>query len=361
MDNHMCSNFTWRIKRSVFLRSCFLIYAGIAFIVFLNSTYPVLMGEIESTVNHQAPEGVGLWDATTYYKYAETVRTDGTQILLDIFKARVFNLLPPILLLLLLQNNPIFVFCFNILILYISLFSLLKYYAADVQHKIFFLTLLNPFIFYCIMAINKEITSIASILFLAAYIVSNRKKYIFLSLLFAFFARFHLLIIVFVFLLVKHMINNRKRLIVLLGYIGGLTILVPWLGLFTNIVKKLYSSSNTGIMVVLNELSEEYYLFFLVFIPKILANFFGDLFKITSKSLSDPIVYSELLFLFIVFLSILKRKYYLQSDSYFLMLLYVILMRISPIVHHRYFLPIYPLLVIIYTQKRLEMKGVFSQ
>ncbi len=357
----MPSNVTWLINKSVFLKICFLIYAGIALVVFLNSTYPALRGAIESTVNHQAAECVGLWDANTYYQYAETVKTDGTQILVDIFNARVFNLLPPIFLLLLLQNNFLFVFCFNVLVLYLSLFSMLKYCKPDDQLRIFFLTIINPFIFYCLMAINKEMTSIASILFLAAYIVSNRKKYVFFSLLCAFFARFPLVIIVLVFLIFKHMINKRKRLILLLGYIGVLTILVPRLGLFTDIIKKLYEKSSTGIVFFMNEMAENYYLFFLVFIPKILANFFAQLSKTTFESFSSPIVYSELLFLVIIFLSILKKKYRLQNDYYLLFLLYVILISISPIVHHRYFLPIYPLLVIIYVQRRTKMKGVFSQ
>lgn len=342
----------------MFLKSCFLIYAGIAFIVFLNSTYPVLRDSIESNFSFQAQEGVGLWDALTYHQYGEMAKAGGTEFILDLFAARAINLLPPTFLLLLLQNNPLFVFYFNILILFASLFSLLKYYTFDDKCKIFFLTLINPFIFYCIPAINKEITSLASILFLATYIVSDRKKYVLLSLLFAFFARYQLGLIIVSFLFLKHVVSYRKRLIAIIGYICVLSILVPHFDLPTDIVNELQTASSTGIVPFLNDMAGKHYLFFLVFIPKILLSFFGEIYKASSESFSSPVLYSSVLFVIITFLTFLKKKYRLQNDFFLLLLLYVIPMSITPFIHHRYFLPIYPLLVILYVQRRKDLKGV---
>ena len=349
-----------RAHEPVLWKLCFFIYAGIALIVFLNSTYPVLRDSIESTVSFQAAEGVGIWDAPRYHQYAEMVKTGGTEFILGLFGRREINLLPPAFLLLLLQNNPIFVFCFNVLVLYASLFSLLKYYASDDKCKIFFLTLINPFIFYLIPAINKEITSLASILFLATYIVSHRKKHVLLSLLFAFLARYQLVLIIVSFLFLKQVVSYRKRLIAIISYVCILSILVPRFDLLpeTDIVKELQTASSTGLVPLLNDMAEKHYLFFLVFIPKILFNFYGNIYEASLEAFVSPYLYSSLLFLIITFLTFLKKHYRLQNDLYLLLLLYVIPMSVTPFIHHRYFLPIYPLLVILYVQRRKDLKGV---
>jgi hypothetical protein len=291
-----------------------------------------------------------MWDALTYHRlYAEMSNAGFQAFIGQLIAAKGWTLIPPIILLYLLGNSPLLVVIFNLTILCVSLFALLKHCRVDEKVKLFLLILLNPYVFYCVLAINKEITAISAMMFVGAYIVSKQKRYLLMALLLSFFTRYQVSIVMISFLALRNVRSVNGRLALVVGYIGFLSLIVPRLNLdtLTDVVKGLQNDASTGLVPMMNDLAEKHYLFFLVVLPKVMLNFFGDIYKISFQSLTEPFFYSSMLFLVTLGVAVYKGRCRLKDDRWFLVLLFVIPMSITPFIHHRYFLPIYPLLAML--------------
>jgi|GEM_PF-5518336 len=331
----------------LWLNGVFILFTLITTVIFLTNTYPALNSFLEYGDAGDVAV-IGIWDALTYHNLASIM--DGDNFIA--FALGNLGLLPPVMLLMLLGNNPINIFLFNILIFYASLFSYLKNCNRSISKKIFLLILINPYIAIVTLAINKEITAIASLLFLMSYIKSARKLYAFLAIMLSIFSRFELLFILIFFLTARRFTKtqNMHRHIVYL--LIALTITLPQINFGIELHKTLQSDASFGVLSILNEL-QNYYLYIVVFIPKAAITFFSDLVLLDYANYD---FYSSALF-FLLFVGILKSGTIdFNNDKLFLIALYIIFFTAIAISHHRYMVPIFPILVIVYVERYAHVR-----
>lgn len=331
----------------LWLNSAFILFTLITTIIFLTHTYPALNSFLQYGDTGDVAV-LGIWDAKTYHNLASII--DGENFIA--FALGNPGLLPPVMLLTLLGNNPINIFLFNILIFYASLFSYLKNCNRSISKKILLLILLNPYIAIVTLAINKEITAISSLLFLMSYIKSARKLYAFLAIMLSIFSRFELLFILIFFLTARRFTKTKNMHRHIAYLLIALTVILPQINFGIELHKTLQSDLSFGFLSILNEL-QNYYLYIVVFIPKAAITFFSGLVLLDFANYE---FYSSALF-FLLFVGILKSGTIdFNNDKIFLIAIYIIFFSAIAISHHRYMVPIFPILVIVYVERYAHVR-----
>jgi hypothetical protein len=101
------------------------------------------------------------------------------------------------------------------------------------------------------------------------------------------------------------------------------------------------TTASIGITVLLQTLAANYYLYPIVILPRILLTLF--------ESSTLYLFLSGICFFLSLFRLITKERNQLnfRDDLFFLICLFIIMVSIVPFIHHRYILPIYPLILII--------------
>lgn len=296
------------------------------------------------------------FDADSYtYNNISNIQDDRTIVLISLNQ----NLLGPIGILYILNNNNFLVLLFNITIFIWSLISLSKILNSKQAFFFNLLIFLNPLTLSSLLTINKEIFTFCSVINYILYAFKKERKYLIISAFFAFISRwqmFAVLTIIYLF----HRINKTykiKKTTLLLLLILLINIIYPIF--LKNIFGSIYTSGTFdtqsenfgGILLIFNWL-QDHYLFVISLIPKILANYFGNFISIKNifllKTYTNFDMYNyiflpihQFLF-FLIFLFILKKKkFQLNNNIILFAIIYSILFSISSFIQYRYFYPLF--------------------
>lgn len=262
------------------------------------------------------------------------------------------NLFGPFLYFNILLNSSRILFYFiTFLFLFYALKNLYKYMNKEKNKNIILLLLLfNPIVLTSLSGPNKEITGYISILYIINYIYYNNNKYIILSIFFALFTRFELLFIIIFFLYIQKK-SLKYQLLSVLILITAISIIVAKYDYsYEYMLNNMEIRSNSlGLVQFLGSLNQEGF-YILTFIPKFFLNSFGDILALNIFSLSGYsliIYFSQVLTLILLFYIIKKKRLSFKNNLFILFFVFCLIFTIPVFIQHRYFIPIYPVLVIL--------------
>jgi hypothetical protein len=260
------------------------------------------------------------------------------------------NLIGQIIYYKLLSESRILFFILNSLVIFYLLNKLyISLKNQPYRNYILFLLLINPAIITSLSGPNKEITGFISILFLISYILDRKLKYIIFSLIFAFFTRFELIAVIIGFLIFRK--RRRKTQYILFTFLILLISLMiysyPDYGY--RLLNDFQPTKNGSLglvskMLELNQLG----LYAVTFIPKLMVNFFGEIVALNFfdlKGYSVFIYISQLLYIYLIFIILKTKKIILRNPFFLFIFIYSLMFTIPAFIQHRYFLPIYPMLI----------------
>lgn len=285
-----------------------------------------------------------IFDAITYFKMSLSIN-QGDANISEYFELHRNNV-GQILILQILQNNIYLFFLFNSVSLYIAINQFFK--SINYPNTKFFYFFINPLLMINLISMNKEILAFIAILFLSTYIISKNKKILLVSLIYSFLSRIDLLFLFVIFLILKKFNDSSKKTLI---YVLLLT-LTFFLGIYSNfignsIVEKVLSQKDFSISKIFYFLVNNY-LFFLILIPKIIVNLFGDMQYLLSLNFSTYKTFLSLSaasFFFVIVTNLNLFKYIkFKNDFFIFFILYCIFYSTIPFIHHRYFFPLYALI-----------------
>jgi hypothetical protein len=262
-----------------------------------------------------------------------------------------YNLIGPVSVIKVFNGNFDLIFLFYILLFLFALKSIYKYIGLNPFQFATFM-FINPLIMFQFFAPNKEILIIISMLFIIIYIYSNKKIHLFLSLILAAFTKPEFFVLVLFFILIRNL-NNKLRPIILIGMILFFTLfysVLPNMESQSEVLLRGQTNASLGVTVFLQNLAVKYYLYPIVIVPRIFLTMF--------ESSTFFIIISGIFFLLslIKVFSKSRLSLNLNNDIYFIGCIFLIMVSIVPFPHHRYILPIYPLLLIFLLQPNLKNK-----
>lgn len=247
-----------------------------------------------------------------------------------------------------LQGNRLLFFIVNSLILVHAFGCLYRVIGKNRNATIVIVfIMLNPILLFSLSGPNKEITGIISMIYFLCYLGRSSFWFFCLALTFATLTRFEMLgYLVITSLLLK--VRFRWRLYLLLGMVIGLSLLYLYSG-YSHVEKVIDGArvESLDFVKTLAILSGKG-LYFVAFLPRLLINLFGELVIVYSKKLagnSVSILVSQALFLFLAIHVLKNGAYRISSDISFSFIVYCMVFCIPAFIQHRYFVPVYPLLV----------------
>ena len=252
-----------------------------------------------------------------------------------------YNLIGPVALIMFFNGSFDLIFLFYIFLFLFVLIRIYKYLGIN-PFLFSTLMLINPLIMFQFFAPNKEILIIISMLFIVVYIFSKKNFYLFCSLILSALSKPEFLVLVLFFLIVRKF-NKQLRPYILLSMIIVLAIVysnLPNMESQSEILLRGQTNSSLGITVLLQDLASKYYLYPIVIFPRIFLTLF--------ESSTIFILLSGICF-FIAFIKVISKlgfRLNLDNDVFFIGYLFIIMVSIVPFPHHRYILPLYPLLLI---------------
>ena len=244
------------------------------------------------------------------------------------------NLIGPVSLIKLMDLNFDLPVLLNVLLFYFVLRELYRYAGVRVlPFAVLFLA--NPSMTGQFFAINKEILIIISLLFVVVYVHSGRTKHIIVAIAVAVFSKPEFLVLI-MFFLGSRRLRPGRRPFILLAMITMISLFysdLPNMDSHVNVLLIGQTAESLGITVLLQELAAQYYLYFIVVVPRLLLTIY-----------SGGVLYASI-FILALMPVILKKKLQLADDVVFLLCLFLIMVSIVPFPHYRYILPTYPLLL----------------
>jgi hypothetical protein len=253
------------------------------------------------------------------------------------------NLIPPTIPLYILNGNLFLIYIFFFSCLVHSLIIISKYIRNN-----FFLSLLifSPVVLSNLFPASKEITAYISGLYFLIYLLNKKKRFIYYSIIFAFFTRFELiLVILFLYgtLNIPFLKRNKRR--VFLFSLASFSLLLKGIDLNrgVNHIEETTSNSILGISLIY-ELFISNGLYFIVYPIKFLHNLFKPVLIPSFNTLGAFFTFCSS-FLFLVFSVILiKNKSYKINDYELIysVLIYGMIFCAGGFIQHRYFVFLYP-------------------
>lgn len=309
-----------------------------AYYSYLKFNLPYIKGEIDFSLI--------VADSKYFYQFTEEYPLD------FIFTQSVSSWL--VLLLYKVFNNLVYIFFMNFIILCYAVYKAFKNnkYFLIISFLIFF----NPIILFHISVINKDIYGVISMIFLIINHSNNKSKFYYFALIFSILSRWSLTIVLLTYFLSKRYNYKKKRLYILnLLVIFSSFIAYAVINYDTsNIVSLTSRDDSFGFVNWLNNLSSNGF-FFLVLPFKVLLNLFAESINILNPvGFSKFISISSILYLCITAKIMYQKKFNLRNDFIYLSLIFCIMFSVLPFVQHRYFLPLYPLLLFIIFNKKKQ-------
>lgn len=278
------------------------------------------------------------------------------------------NLFGPLVLLWIANGDNSAIFLLNILIFISAWFVIVNSINID-RNVLFFALVLNPLLFFSLLAVNKEIIAFLVVALYAAYVCKGGKYYLFLALLGALFVRWQNVLIIVLFELARfstHALGMRRRTFLFL-VILVLSLVYPSLhsslgSVTTEIVDERQAETSFGLLDAANSIQANYG-YFAVLIPKALANWFGNLPRAFGAylnpwayDLTDPystfgITGHQLAMVGIFTLLMYRKRISLDNDLVFFAIFYTIIYSLGAFVQYRYYFPVYLIFAIVLAQK----------
>ncbi len=252
-------------------------------------------------------------------------------------------------------RNNFLILCAN----YMLFFTAVWIFARTVQIKaplFALLLLLNPSILVSLLTVNKEILVLLSVAMLCNYLASKTRSRTYLTaiLLVAFLGRWQNLLVFIIFLTMLKLSNAllRRRGLVLLLLVALITIFYPFIASDVDLMMCGYQNQSNTISIL--SAVQAHFLFFVVALPKVALNLFGDGLLLLWRGLKDAdstdiyakfiIPFSSLANIVITIWFLVKRRFSFKEDRLFFVALYALLYSIPPFVSCRYFFPVYVIL-----------------
>lgn len=267
----------------------------------------------------------------------------------------------------------------NVLLMTIPSVFMARSYGVSAS-KVLLVLLINPMTFLSLFGPNKEVFGIASTMTLLIFLQRRSWASLVATLIFATFARLPMLAVVAVFLLVQPILEPRRFGVrpwlnfwtAFMSMLLALSVVVLILGdqlsveLLGNVDEAADNSQSTII-----SLAMEYYsakgLYVLTYIVRLLLNIFGALPNVAFISIETHGVYyvvgvigSSLLFFLTIVKSIYRHRTMLLHMNYsaqsicFFVVFSTLIFCISPVIQHRYFFPLYPVLILAVLSRRIS-------
>lgn len=284
----------------------------------------------------------------------------------------------PCISLALLGQSLVLITLANALLIFISAHLMARSYKIS-SHKVLFLLLINPITFLSFFGPNKEVFGISCIMFLLIYLQKRTLPLLLSTLIFAFFARLPMLVIVIFFLVIIKLFKVegishrpwqkfRKSFLYLLLAASLISIIEGEQAQFQILGDILGADDNSTSTLI--SLDMESYsangLFVLTYIVRTILNLFGAIPNLAVASLDTHGIYyvigitgSSLLFMAMVFAMFYKRRNHLLYMStsalhiWFFVAFITISFSLSPVIQHRYLYPLYPILILALTSRRI--------
>jgi hypothetical protein len=242
-----------------------------------------------------------------------------------------------------------------VVLFYVILFGLalrgLKQFAtiSILPFSVFFLanlTVMDQF-----LVINKEITTMISLLFIVVFINSGKAKHLIFAITIALFSKIEFLLLIIIFLMLRRF-DSKKRITILVAAIISISIfysVLPNRESYSTILLLGQTNESLGFTVFLEDLASQYMLFSIVLVPRLLLVLYAG-----------GILYASP-YAIALLVAILKKKLMVENDLVFLLFLYLLMVLIIPFPHFRYLLPTYPLLLIIVLQPSRSSNNLIKQ
>lgn len=248
----------------------------------------------------------------------------------------------------------------SLLLFYIVTFSFFVYSVVSIyknlgneknKNIILIFLLINPAIITTFALPNKEILGFISILFILNYIINKRLIYILLAIVFAIFTRFELVVLIIGYLTISKF-NYSSKIIIIMLLLVLISIVVYYFDYsYFHMQNRIVSRDESlGIVSYLADLNQKG-LYILTFPIKLLINLFGAILVFNPLKLDGyalNLYLSQLLMFVLTGLALINKSFSLRHNKYYLLfLLYSFIFTIPVYIQHRYFLPIYPVLVLL--------------
>jgi hypothetical protein len=273
------------------------------------------------------------------------------------------NLLGPMVILALTRADARAVLALNIFLLLVSYIVIAR--TAPVRRLQFaFLLALNPLLFMSLLAVNKEILGLLASAFYAARLATRKRRWLLAAMPLALLVRWEHLVTILLFELAQSRLNPiaRRRGMTILALLVAISLIYPFLHsqlgqLTTEIVEERQAATSFGLLGAANDV-QRHFGYALVFVPKLLANWFGNLYRVAQVAfapdrtdLADPystfgIIGHQIAMVAVVGGLLLRRRFRLSSDYIYFAVFYSLFYSTSMFIQYRYFYPIYPLLAI---------------
>jgi hypothetical protein len=260
------------------------------------------------------------------------------------------NLIGPTSLMRLLDANFDLVVLFYVILFGLALRGLKQFATISIlPFSVFFLanlTVMDQF-----LVINKEITTMISLLFIVVFINSGKAKHLIFAITIALFSKIEFLLLIIIFLMLRRF-DSKKRITILVAAIISISIfysVLPNRESYSTILLLGQTNESLGFTVFLEDLASQYMLFSIVLVPRLLLVLYAG-----------GILYASP-YAIALLVAILKKKLMVENDLVFLLFLYLLMVLIIPFPHFRYLLPTYPLLLIIVLQPSRSSNNLIKQ
>lgn len=315
------------------------VYVLLTFVIFFQFVVP-------SFANESTSEEFAV-DTTVYVYFADSLREGrGDPKVIGPLLSFPNTLIAPVCISLLF-NNHLTEMLANYALLGISLALLKK--SFPISLCIFIpLMLLNPVTTTSILCINKEVLdTLALSLFLYARVHQNRVLLL-LALALSLFNRYEICVVMLAFLIAGSKLNlwRERRLLTVLLLVVVLNFAMPSLG--GAMLAKRFEEAQEGRFIAPLDLLQMHYLYFLVVVPKIAINLFGELLNpFVWKDLNSwtyIMFFNNLSYVCALLLAAKKHLLRLNNDIIYLGVIGAVLVAQSIVVQPRYFYFLYVLL-----------------
>lgn len=259
----------------------------------------------------------------------------------------------------------------NVLLMTIPAHLMARSYGVK-SSSVLLILLINPMTFLSLFGPNKEVFGIACVMSLLIFLRTPNKSSLLFTLTFALFARLPMLAIVLFFLVISMMVGVsrlntrpwRKFWIASSVFLLVTSFIALFIGeqAQLQILGDIRGADDNSISTLISLSLESYTangLFVLTYIIRTVLNFFGVLPNLGSASFETHGIYymigvagSSFFFLIMVFISAYRHGRHLirindEAPRIFLfILIFTMMLSFSPVIQHRYFYPLYPILIL---------------
>jgi hypothetical protein len=275
------------------------------------------------------------------------------------------NLFGPLFVLKMLGGDRFLIYLFNVACLTAAFAVVVRTFPVNRLQFLFYL-MLTPLMFTSLLSINKEIVAVAAIAFFAAYYRSGRRWQLVVGLIASFLVRWQMTLFMLTFMAMASPLNpwRRRRLLsVTLLTVAISVVYVLNLDTFQRIDRIAVLAAQeavegSGLYGVFQSV-QNHYGYFLVFIPKTLHQMVGPISRVGKVTEVEHFFNNDVIFSHCVATTILllvavwRRRIRLGLDPIYIAVVYAAVFGLSPVFSPRYFLPIYVLVAIALSLRRV--------